>query len=35
MALQYVEVSDGDHRSVLTTGAADTFPFFNAHSKSR
>jgi predicted peptidase len=35
MTHKYVEVAGGDHGSVLTTGAADIFAFFNAHSKSR
>ena len=35
MTHQYVEVPGGDHGSVLTTGAADIFAFFNNHSKSR
>ena len=30
---QYVEVAGGDHGSVLTTGMADIFAFFNTHSK--
>jgi len=30
---QYVEVAGGDHGSVLTTGMADIFAFFNKHSK--
>jgi len=30
---QYVEVPGGDHGSVLTTGMADIFAFFNKHSK--
>ena len=30
MTHQYIEVPGGDHGSVLTTGAADIFAFFNA-----
>jgi predicted esterase len=30
---EYVEVAGGDHGSVLTTGMADIFAFFNKHSK--
>jgi len=30
---EYVEVAGGDHGSVLTTGMADIFAFFNTHSK--
>jgi predicted esterase len=30
---EYVEVAGGDHGSVLTTGMADIFGFFNKHSK--
>jgi len=33
MTYQYVEVPGGDHGSVLTTGAADIFAFFAAHTK--
>ena len=33
MTHEYVEVAGGDHGSVLTTGMADIFAFFNKHSK--
>lgn len=35
MTYQYVEVPGGDHGTVLTTGAADIFAFFDNHSKAR
>jgi hypothetical protein len=33
MPHQYIEVSGGDHGSMLTNGAPDIFAFFAKHSK--